>query len=75
MNSPNNATNEKILKKLIKNAIKKVENGSGSTWEIKDTFKTLEGNCFKLCKSGHREVLNDIKELAHKILDSIARRE
>ena len=60
---------------MIKTAIKKVENGTGSTWEIKDTFKTLEGNCFKMCKKGHKEVLNDIKELAHKILDSIEKRQ
>jgi hypothetical protein len=61
---------------LIKKAIKKVKNGQGSYCELKDTFKNLEGKCFKICKKGSkcsqdREVLEDIKKLANKILDRI----
>jgi len=67
------------LKKLIRKAIRKVENGQGSNGELKETFKRLEGKCFKICKKGckcsqDREVLEDIKELANKILDRIEKR-
>jgi hypothetical protein len=46
---------------------------------LKETLRNLEGKCFKVCKKGckcsqDREVLEDIKELANKILDRIERR-